>query len=140
MDNNSVKQNISKVRKSLKLSQEAMANRLGISRIAYRNIENGNTKLISNSLDKISKIANISKEELVLGYKPVDENQTGLGDMRCRYENKIESLRKELEEKIAKLSSDLEAERKLNKALNDVIRAKDDIIRMQDSMLGRSKK
>lgn len=43
MDNNSIKDNIRRIRKSRKLTQEDMAHKLGISLTAYRDLERGNT-------------------------------------------------------------------------------------------------
>ena len=41
MDNNSIKENIRKIRKSKGLTQEEMAHRMGISLTAYRDLEKG---------------------------------------------------------------------------------------------------
>ena len=43
MDNSSIKDNIRKVRKARKLTQEELADRLDISLTAYRDLEKGDT-------------------------------------------------------------------------------------------------
>ena len=68
MDNNSVKENIIRRRKGLKLSQQDMADKIGMSRTAYRNIEKGETKLLSENVARIAEALEMDAEELVLGY------------------------------------------------------------------------
>ena len=70
MDNDSVKDNIRNFRKIYKLTQSEMADKLGISRTAYRNIESGETRLISENVSRIADILHIRTEDLVLGYSP----------------------------------------------------------------------
>ncbi|MCI1640452.1 MAG: helix-turn-helix domain-containing protein [Bacteroidales bacterium] len=135
MDNDSVKKNITKVRKNLKFTQQEMADRIGLSRIAYRNIENGRTKLISDNIGKIASVADISKEELVLGYLPVDAESSGLAETKVVYENRIKSLCDEYESRIADLETKLEVDKKMCRAYEDLIKAKDEIINMLNSRI-----
>jgi transcriptional regulator with XRE-family HTH domain len=135
MDNDSVKKNITKVRKNLKFTQQEMADRIGLSRIAYRNIENGRTKLISDNISKIASVADISREELVLGYLPVDAENSGLAETKAVYESRIKSLCDEYESRIADLETKLEVNNKMCHAYEDLIKAKDEIINMLNSRI-----
>lgn len=72
MDNESIKKNIERKRSEKGLSQQEMADQLGIKRNTYRQIEKGSSSLISGHLQTIAKILDTTAEELVLGYKPSD--------------------------------------------------------------------
>ena len=56
MDNNSIKENIRKIRKSKGLTQEEMAHRMGISLTAYRDLEKGATGIVNSNISKIAEI------------------------------------------------------------------------------------
>ena len=139
MDNKSVKRNIVTVRKALKISQEEMAAKLGVSRLTYRNIESGNTKLINEKLDKIASIVNMSKEELLLGYNPSDNNNSILSEPDIPYNGNDQSFRLEYENEINRLKYALEAEQKLNESLQVVIKSKEEIIRLQEEIIKENK-
>ena len=106
MDNNSVKENISKLRRRLGLSQEAMAEKMGISRTAYRNIEAGKTRLMSENIDKIASILGISAEELMLGYRPEEGGSREFSDMKAQYGTKIKEIENGYEEEIRKTAEE----------------------------------
>lgn len=130
MNNNSVKNNISKIRKDAGLSQTVMAEKLGISRTAYRNIEKGDTKLISDSLDKIAEVLGISPEEIILGYTPSKDDAMQLQEMQRAYSNRQSETKERYEEEISKLHKEIETLRNLIDALKDSIRTKDEMIGM----------
>ena len=81
MNNDSIKENIIRKRTEEGISQEEMARRLDVSRNTYRSIEKGQTNIISRRLDEIAALLNVSVEELVLGYKPIDGTE-GRNDIR----------------------------------------------------------
>lgn len=56
MDNSSIKENIVRRRTAEGISQDEMAKRLDISRNAYRSIEKGESKVISDRLKDIATI------------------------------------------------------------------------------------
>lgn len=112
-----------------------MAAKLGVSRLTYRNIENGNTKLINEKLDKIASIVNMSKEELVLGYNPSEGNSSVLGEQEVHYKGNEQLFRSDYENEINRLKFALEAEKKLNESLQVVIKSKEDIIRLQEKII-----
>lgn len=105
MDEESVKKRILGFRMERKLSQKEMADKLGISRNAYRAIENGQTRMLSAYLDAIAQIANTSTEELVLGYKPADIQS--LNDIKAAYESRINNEREEYLRQIEQLRLEL---------------------------------
>ena len=85
MDNASIKSNIEKFRKASGISQSEMAERLGLSRTAYRNIEKGKTRLLSDILKRIAEELGKTTEELMLGYEPSSEGSRKLNDIREEY-------------------------------------------------------
>lgn len=121
MDNDSVKRNIEKIRMEKKLSQNEMAGALGISRNGYRKIEKGSTKLFSETILKVAALAEITPEEVMLGYAPVQDGSTILEDTRERLNNRIATITKEYEAKLEKLRSE-------NALLHELLKEKDDNI------------
>ena len=127
MNNDSIKENIIRKRTEEGISQEEMARRLDVSRNTYRSIEKGQTNIISRRLDEIASLLNVSVEELVLGYKPIDGTER-LNDIRDSYDESLREIRQsyevrqsELEDKIASLSE-------TNTNLREIIKSKDEII------------
>ena len=60
MDNRSIKENILKLREERKLTQEHVADIMGITSNAYWGIETGKTQLISKRIFQIAKIFDVS--------------------------------------------------------------------------------
>lgn len=136
MNNSTVKENITRIRKDNGLSQSDMAEKLGISRTAYRNIEKGDTKLISDSLDKIADIFSLSPEEIVLGYAPSQENSRKLREMQQAYSNRHSETIDRYEEEIRKLHKEINTLNNLIDALKDSIKTKDEMIAMLRKLAG----
>lgn len=119
MDNSSIKENLRKIRKERRITQEDMAFKLGISLTAYRDLERGNTSMVNANLIKSAQLLETSTEEIVLGYKPAQMSSHKLEDIENEYSGRISSLEKEVES----LS-------KLVKSLEEIISAKNQIIEM----------
>ena len=119
MDNISIKDNIRKIRKARKLTQEDMAHKLGISLTAYRDFEKGNTMILHGNLPKIASCLDTPTEEIVLGYRPAQIEGTGLKEIQAEYTGKINILERRI--------ADLE---KLVKAQEESIASKNEIIAM----------
>ena len=119
MDNTSIKENIRKVRKERKMTQEDMAHLLGISVTAYRDLERGNTSIMNAHVLKIAELLETSTEEIVLGYRPVQMPGKKLEEMQAEYS-----------EKIAALETEIEYLRKLVKTLEEAVTAKNQVIEM----------
>ena len=100
-----LRRNIREQRKSLGLTQEEMARKLGISRQAYNNIEQGKTIMINRKLPKIADQLCISVDHLLLGYDPAPD---------------ASSLRQELHEKEEKLAYSERERREMQIRLTDM--------------------
>ena len=118
MDNISIKENICKIRRQLGLTQEETAHRLGISLTAYRDLEKGSTSIINSNVYKLAEITGTSTEELVLGYRP-SQNDIDIEELQVEYGHKVDTL-------LARIS-DLE---KMIDILEDTIESKNEIITM----------
>lgn len=118
MDNNSIKENISSIRKRKGLTQEEMAHSLGISLTAYRDLEKGATSIINGNIYKIARLTGVTTEELVLGYRP-EQSEGKIEDIRSEYGSKVENLMTRI--------SDLE---KIVASLEETIESKNEIITM----------
>ena len=93
--NGAIKQKIYEIRRSTGISQEKIANLIGVALNSYRKLERGKTNLVNEKLWDIANALNVSVKELVLE----DDILTGssLADMeRKRYEAKINSLEEEI--------------------------------------------
>lgn len=99
MDTTTVKGNIQRVRKDLRLTQAEMASKLGISRTAYRNFEKGETKVFSDHITKMATLSGKTEEELVLGYTPRNLADGELRELH-NYREQIRDIRKEYENKL----------------------------------------
>jgi transcriptional regulator with XRE-family HTH domain len=128
MDNISIKNNIMKIRKARKITQESMALSLGMSLTAYRDFERGKTSVMNMNVLKIASLLNISAEELVLGYRPHQINDSANENLLKEYANRIN----EQERRIA----DLEI---LVESLQDAVSSKNEIIAMLKKSLGEDK-
>lgn len=119
MDNTSIKENIRKIRKERRMTQEEMADMLGISITAYRDLERGSTSIMNGNVLRLAELLNTSTEEIVLGYRPIQMPGKKLEEMKAEYSARIESLEKENEYL-----------RKLVKSLEETIATKTQIIEM----------
>ena len=119
MDDSSIKENIRKLRKERRMTQEAIANQLGISTNAYGEIERGSTSIMNAHVLRIAKLLDTSTEELVLGYRPIQIPGKKLEEMQAEYSERIDALEKEIEYL-----------RKLVKSLEETIATKSQIIEM----------
>lgn len=94
-DNGAIKEKICETRRRKGVSQEEMANRIGISLNSYRKLEKGDTHLISPRIWDIATAMEIKPEELIMDDDPV--RGTSLADKeREVYEERISSLTEEV--------------------------------------------
>ena len=128
MDNTTIKDNIRKIRKSRRLTQEEMALRLGISITAYRDLEKGNTSILNGNVYKIADLLDTPAEEIVLGYRPSQIEGTSLREVQQEYSGKIESLKRRI--------LDLE---KIVLSLEETIESKNEIISRLKKRLGEER-
>ncbi|MCC6180265.1 MAG: helix-turn-helix transcriptional regulator [Bacteroidia bacterium] len=95
---------IRQIRELKNLSQEYMAQELGLSTRAYSKIESGETQLTINRLNEISKILAVTPQE-ILGFDATIIFNNGNNQQGGKYENTIYhqtevKLLKELYEKL----------------------------------------
>ena len=128
MDNLTIKDNIRRIRKSQRITQEEMAHRLGISLTAYRDLEKGSTSMMNANVARIALLLNTSIEELLLGYRPVQMPERILKEEQEKYGNHIDTMKKRID--------DLE---KLVKSLQETIETKNEIIGMLKKSLDKDK-
>ena len=128
MDNISIKDNIRKIRKAHKLTQEEMALQLGISITAYRDLEKGNTSILNGNVVKMAELLDTPTEELVLGYRPSQIESANLHEIQAEYTGKIEVLERRIK--------DME---KLVASNEEIIRGKNEIISMLKKRLGEER-
>lgn len=129
MDNSSIKDNIRRIRKTRKMTQEDVAHRLGISLTAYRDLERGSTNIVNGNLSRLAEEFETSPEELVLGYKPSQQASKALEEAKGKYQSRVTLLEKQVE--------DLE---KLVKTLEDTIASKNEIIENNKEIIAMLKK
>ena len=127
MDNNSIKQNILRIRLEHNLSQAGMADALGIARNTYRKLEKGSTRVISDYIRVIANWAGITPEEVVLG----DSSDSGIAmlkEERERSNDRIRELTEGYEQQIESLREKIASR-------DELIREKDDNIRSLKSII-----
>ena len=93
-DNGAIKEKICETRRRKGVSQEEMANRMGISLNSYRKLEKGRTLLVSPRIWEIARAMEIKPEELIMD----DDTAHGssLADIeRVKYEEDIILLKEE---------------------------------------------
>ncbi len=128
MDNDSIKNNVFKLRLERNMSQREVAEALGISRNAYRGIEMGKTVLISEKVFMLAEWAGVTPEEIVLGFAPSKDSSRMLKDARERFNTRVKELVDEYENKLGDA-------RKENEFLKERLKEKEDYITTLKSML-----
>lgn len=130
MNNTSVKENISRIRQASGISQTEMAEKLGISRTAYRNIEKGETVLISENVDRIAAVLDKTPEEIVLGYRPSERDSARFYDIQKEYSDKEREIIGKYESDISGLKEQIHTLKEYVTALKEIISTKEEIISM----------
>lgn len=121
MDSDSVKKNIQKVRKEMGLTQKEMAEKLGISRTAYRNLEKGETRVYSDHISKMAELAGKQEEEVVLGFSPERFEDGQLREI-SNYEERLQALRDDYENKLSDLREKIRIKEELIDSLQSNVR------------------
>lgn len=136
MDDSAVKARIKARREALDITQEDMAERLGIVRNTYANIEKpfgkkGATRLSCQYLPDIANELQISEEELILGFIPCHPGDTdSLEDAKAGYLAKEKSIRDEYERTLKDRDRLIAAYEANIRSLNKLIDEKDQQIAM----------
>lgn len=128
MDNSSIKNNIHRFRKKHKYTQEEIANMIGISVTAYRELERGGTSIVNPNIVRMAEMLDTTTEELVLGYRPSETGDNRLEEVQLEYGSKMKNMEKRLE-----------SMEKLIHSLEETIASKNEIISMLKKMLAEQK-
>lgn len=129
MDRETIAFNIRKIRISLGLTQEQMADMLGKGRTTYINFENGKTESVSKTIYDFAEVTGRLPEEVLLGPDFRERMEAELREGPDWNEMKrtlMEQHRKEIDEKdrcITYLTETLDATRKAISADTEAIRS-----------------
>ena len=118
MDNSSIKENIRRCRRMCKMTQEELADIIGISLTSYRDLEKGPTAIINANIPKIADATGSTVEEILLGFRPMPSDGR-LEEVQTEYGNRVSILQRRV--------ADLE---RLVCSLEDAIACKNEIIAM----------
>jgi len=98
--------NIKTIRERKNLTQEFVANELGMSQNNYSNIENGTVKLTITRLIEISKILGVSAEELIANETQTFNFHNSNIEKFYGYIENLQEVNKELTHTTIKILSD----------------------------------
>ena len=133
MDNRTIKQNIAAFRKRLGMTQEQMAELIHISTTAYRDLEKGNTVILSEKIIDMAAKTGFPVEEIIQE-KPfrteevscLENAQKEYGSQNGDIRQEVERLRQETEH----FRQEADYLRQINQLQSQMISDKDDIIKM----------
>ena len=129
MDEKTVKQTLLRLRKENRYSQLKIANLLGISRNAYRNLECGGTRIVNENIEKVAELTGTTKEEILLGYKPVRDVREEIIHVRDHFAELAEAERIQHEARVAALEQEIAFQQELIASLKKNISALEAYIR-----------
>ena len=130
MDEKSMRENIARAREKKNFTKKAIAESLGISRIAYSAIENGPTRILNPNIEQIAEVLEVSLGELLLGYEPDPDSAGLLMAEREEYGKRREMLVGRYEEKLSAGDRENEALRALIESQKQTILSQEKIIAM----------
>ena len=110
------------------MSQSDMAEKIGLSRNAYRNIEKGDTKILSDTVGKIADALETTPEELILGYKPQIEDNRKLQEIQQQYSDRQSKIIEGYEYEINNLKKEICSLKDLIQSLQENLKTKNEII------------
>jgi len=129
MDEKTIKVNIQEERKKSGISQTAMANKLGMDRNTYHNIEKGSTRILNCHIRDIAAELGMTTERLLLGYDPLDPGKSPvLDDYRESYQSKYDDMVSTYEKKLQHQAKEIADLRDLVESLKGQVRDKETII------------
>lgn len=132
IEDKSIKNNIFMRRRVLGISQLEMAQRLGLERNTYGNIEKGRTRILNRHLPKIARELGVVQEELLLGYRPGDPaSDPALHDVEARYGAKYQSIIADYERQLDELKAENTRQTRRISELEAALQDKSDLIAFQ---------
>lgn len=75
MNEYSIRERIILARKRAGFTQEQLSTKLGISANSYRDLEKGKTRILNDKLTTLSRVLNVSLEELLFGNIVLNDTQ-----------------------------------------------------------------
>lgn len=133
MDNRTIKQNIAAFRKRLGMTQEQMAELIHISTTAYRDLEKGNTVILSEKIIDMAAKTGFPVEEIIQEKPFRTEEVSCLENAQKEYGSQNGDIRQEVE-RLRQESEHFRQEadylRQINQLQSQMISDKDDIIKM----------
>ena len=133
MSKDRIHDNIRRIRKSLGLSQAAMAEELGIGRTAYINFETGRTLLYSRNLVKFSAYTGISESSIICSEFREDSEGSLLRDEGGE-QLRMKAVREDYEKRIAELQEKLA---EVDASLKHQIQVSESLIKTNEFLMGR---
>lgn len=143
MDDKSIKENIRRKRKAMGISQESMAENMGVANSTYWEIESGSTSILNPNLGKIAEVLGCTVTEIVCGndvdgYGNMLQEEAGTYATNSRkeeFDRKFAQMEEEKNAEIRKIREELEVKNEIAALLRRSIEDKDIIIRMKDREL-----
>lgn len=136
IDDTSIKNTIFLRRRTLGISQDEMAARLGLDRNTYGNIETGKTRMINRHLQGIAEQLGASLEELLLGFQPIDpKTLPTMHEGDVAYDSRIQALVTGYEKQLEADALRIEQQRRRIVELEASLRDKTDLIAFQKEKL-----
>lgn len=129
MNSESVSRNVREYRIGHSMTQQQMADRLGITREAYSRIENGITKLISDYIFRISEILDVSPQDLIMG-EDAPSRDGLLMEARGEMEDRLIHMSNEYERKLEARDTEIASLRELCDTQKETIATQKEIISM----------
>ncbi|MBP5488073.1 MAG: helix-turn-helix transcriptional regulator [Bacteroidales bacterium] len=134
MSDKKVKENIAEVRNSLKLTQAEMADKIGISRQAYINLEHGKTSVINKQISKMAECCGLPEEKILFGYS-MDEISSSMLHESESYKERTEALIEEKDEEIFSLKEKLDVLTELIFAERQNVKTQKELIEEQKTRI-----
>ncbi|MBO4434839.1 MAG: helix-turn-helix domain-containing protein [Bacteroidales bacterium] len=125
-----LRDNLNRIRREMNLTQKEMAEKLGMSRVAYANIETGKTRLISDKVERFVERNDVSPAEMVLGYKISEDDVHTLQQAQADYGRRRQEIVDAYEERISALNAEIDSLKQQVADLRDSIDTKNDIINL----------
>lgn len=134
MNKTMIKKNISDVRNSLNLTQAEMAEKIGISRQAYINLENGKTSPINKQISKMAEECGITEEKILFGHSHAEMEASQLREAEGLRE-KLQLIEQENNNKITELKDKLDVLTQLVFSERQHVKTQEMLINEQRSMI-----
>lgn len=134
MNRKLIKKNISEVRNALNLTQAEMAERIGISRQAYINLENGKTSPINKQITKMAENCGISEDKILFGYSHAEMEASQLREAEALKEQ-LNTIRADHERRVSEFKDKLDVLTQLVFSERQHVKTQERLISEQRSMI-----